>query len=301
MTLGALPRMAPVTIGTAQVFSCVDAVSVTLPPDAMLKGLPEGAVEAGRDWLVPRYLDEDSGRLRIAYQSFVVRLGERAILIDASVGEDGEFPARPDWHHAKSNWLAHLGQAGLAPEDVDTVFLTHLHMDHTGWLTRRDRDAWVPTFPGARHLASAAEIDFWTERAGEFAYMSSSIPDSVRPVLDAGLVERTAPGEEIAPDLHVVDLAGHSPGMIGLELREGGRPIASFCADLMHHPLQMAAPGASTAFCTDPEQAARVRRAKLAEYAEAGTILFCNHFPGPSAGRAVAQGDGFRFDPISEG
>ena len=128
--------------------------------------------------------------------------------------------------------------------------------------------------------------------------MEESIPDSVAPIDAAELFAFVSPGDEITPGLVVVDLAGHSPGMVGLEYRENGRAVAAFNADLMHHPLQMAAPGMSTRFCTDPEAAAQVRAKKLAQYAEEETVMFCGHFPGPSAGRAVPSGEGYRFHPL---
>ena len=127
--------------------------------------------------------------------------------------------------------------------------------------------------------------------------MSSSIPDSVEPVIAAGLFETVAAEAEIAPGLFVVDLAGHSPGMIGLEYRDGDRVLAAFNADLMHHPVQMAAPGCATVFCADPAKAVAQRRAKLAQYAQDRTVMFCNHFPGECAGVAVPRADGYHFVP----
>ncbi|WP_227270713.1 MBL fold metallo-hydrolase [Roseobacter weihaiensis] len=293
MTLGPLPHMTPKTIGSLQVFACVDSAGPTRLPSELLKNVPAEATAP--EWLAP-YLAAD-GRMIMAYQSFVLKLGARVIVVDCAVGEDGNFPARPDWHEKKSNWLAHLGLAGVTPDQVDTVFLTHLHMDHTGWLTRKNAGEWVPTFPNARHLVSQIEFDFWTTRHQEFPYMSTSIPDSVAPAADAGLIEIVVPGAAIAEGLQVVDLAGHSPGMIGLEYTEGGSVLAAFNADLMHHPFQLAHPQCPTLFCSDPDAAIETRRAKLAQYADARTVMFNNHFPGECAGRAVRAGDGYQFVP----
>ena len=302
MTIGPLPRMAPVTIGGIEVHSLLDDVGPTVTPGTLLRGLPDPLAGPNLRWLTDMgYLDGDSGKLRMAYQSYLVKIGNRRILIDAAVGEDGNFPNRPAWHGAKSDWLGHLGQTGTAPAQVDTVFLTHLHLDHTGWLTRLDKGAWVPTFGAARHLASQVELDYWPAQHEAVGYMSTSYLDCVAPVREAGLVEAVAIGQEIAPGLVTVDLAGHSPGMIGLELIEDGRPVAAFCADLMHNAVQMLHPAVGTGFDFDPAAARAVRGAKLAEYAAAGTVMFCNHFPGASAGRAVARDGGFRFEPLDSG
>jgi len=49
-------------------------------------------------------------------------------------------------------WLETLRSAGVAPEDIDVVLCTHLHVDHVGWNTRLENGRWVPTFPNARYL-----------------------------------------------------------------------------------------------------------------------------------------------------
>lgn len=296
MVLVPLPRMTTKTVGAMRVDALVDSVGPTRLPEELLRDAPDDVVERAGDWVRP-YLSDD-GRMILAYQSFLIRLDGRVILVDCAVGEDGNFPARPDWHLGKSNWLNHLGLAGMRPQDIDTVFLTHLHMDHTGWLTRNVGGVWQPTFPDARHVTSAPELAFWTERHSDFPYMSTSIPDCVAPVQKAGLLGTVAPGDEIAPGLHVIDLAGHSPGMIGLEYRPNGVPLATFNADLMHHPIQMASPQCATIFCADPDKAVAVRRHKLADYAAHGTVMFCNHFPGECAGHVVPQGDGYRFQSV---
>ncbi len=295
MPVGLIPRMDSQCIGSLRVDSLVDAVSPARTLGEMLRGLPPtiNPQEPRPRWAQPNYVEPASGKLILAYQSFVIQTRGLTILVDCAVGEDGNFPLRPDWHRSKSNWLNHLGQAGLAPEDIDIVFLTHLHMDHTGWLTRNHDGAWLPTFPNARHLVSETELDFWRDGANAQEYMSSSIVDCVEPVAAAGLFETILPGEGIAPELFVVDLAGHSPGMIGLEHRQDDRVLASFCADLMHHPVQMAHPELATIFCSDPDAAVEVRRRKLAEYAQDGTLVFCGHFPGNSAVMTRQSGSGF--------
>ncbi|GKX35257.1 MAG: MBL fold metallo-hydrolase [Rhizobiaceae bacterium MnEN-MB40S] len=298
MTIGPLPRMTPKTIGTMIVHALVDSVGPVRLPGDLLLNLPKECLQRNSDWLQPDYIQPNTGLMIMAYTSFLIRIDGVSILIDCAVGEDANFPSRPDWHFGKSNWLNHLGQAGIGVEDIDIVLLTHLHADHTGWLTRKTLSGWIPSFPEARHLTSKKELQFWPEKATDFPFMSTSVGDNVVPLLEAGHFETVEAGSELAPGLFVVDLAGHSPGMIGLEYRKSGRIVAAFCADLMHHPMQMAAPQCATVFCHDPASAVSVRKRKLAEYAANGTLVFCNHFPGECAGQAIKQCDGYRFLPV---
>ncbi len=235
MTPGPLPRMAPVTLAGIEMHPLLDSAGRAVPPAPMLRGRPDPLPGDDRERIGRMGdLDARSATLRMAYRSFVVKAGDRRIPVDAALGEDGNVPRRPDRDDAGSNRSLHLGRIGTTPEEIDTVLLTHLHPDHAGWLTRRDEGAWVPTFPSARHLASRAELAHWPARHEEAGAMPTSIPGCAQAVVAAGLMDAAPIGDEIAPGLVVVDLAGRSPGMIGLELREGGRPVAAFCADLMH-------------------------------------------------------------------
>jgi glyoxylase-like metal-dependent hydrolase (beta-lactamase superfamily II) len=298
MTLKPIARMTTKIIGDIRVDALVDWLGPTRRPEDIMRDIPTDLVENNRDWLIPDYLDAASGQLILAYQSFLIQTPKASILVDCAIGEDGNYPLRPDWHLSKTNWLNHLGKAGFAPDEIDIVFLTHLHMDHTGWLTRKHRGTWVPTFPNARHLVTQTELDFWSTAQAERPFMASSIADCVDIVRSAGLLECVLSEAEIDDGLFVVDLSGHSPGMIGLEYRDGDRVHASFCADLMHHPLQLTAPQITTIFCEDSIQAVKTRHTRLEKYADDMTVVFNAHFPGECAGTVIRRGHGFHFRPL---
>ena len=82
----------------------------------------------------PEMFDLASGKMVITYQTFLVRTPKHTILIDTCTGEDKGYPAPFDF--PKQPWLDGFRAAGLRFEDVDYVFCTHLHIDHTGWNTQ---------------------------------------------------------------------------------------------------------------------------------------------------------------------
>ncbi len=162
------------------------------------------------------------------------------------------------------SYLANLAAAGCTPEDIDIVMCTHLHADHLGWNTRLQSGRWVPTFPNARYVMTQREIDQRAQDAAQSPQANhGSYQDSVLPVLDAGLAKVARPGDEIAEGITIIDLAGHSPGQIGLDLAADAESQLLFCGDAIHSPVQVFHPKWSSNFCFDRAQAVDTRRMLL--------------------------------------
>lgn len=57
--------------------------------------------------------------------------GEKTLLVDTGFEREGDTTLTNEKkNHEKLKWL--LQQEGISPQDVDYVFFTHLHRDHTG-------------------------------------------------------------------------------------------------------------------------------------------------------------------------
>ncbi len=124
---------------------------------------------AGRDlmlqyeWLRPHFVTSE-GKMRISFQCFLVRSRGLQIMVDTCIG-NGRERAIPIFRQLQTEFLQDLERAGARPEDIDVVLCTHLHDDHVGWNTRLIDGRWVPTFPQARYLFAAQELDYWQGRA----------------------------------------------------------------------------------------------------------------------------------------
>ena len=208
------------TAGRATIARVVDLDPFALPLAGIFPGAAIADLEAAAAVLADRHVDYAAGNVLLAVQSHLVRFAGRTILIDTCVGEHKARPLRPEWNErAETRYLANLASAGCAPEDVDIVMCTHLHADHVGWNTRLQSGAWVPTFRNARYVATRRDID---QRAADAAKSPQanhgSYQDSVPPILEAGLFQTMQPGDELAEGATIVDLKGHSPGQIGLDI-----------------------------------------------------------------------------------
>ena len=111
--------------------------------------------------LDPVVFDPASGRMVMPYQTFVVRTPRHTILVDTCTGEDKGYP--PPFDFPKQPWLDGFAAAGLRFDDIDYVFCTHLHIDHSGWNTVLRNGRWVPTFPKAKYVFHKGEYAAWEE------------------------------------------------------------------------------------------------------------------------------------------
>jgi glyoxylase-like metal-dependent hydrolase (beta-lactamase superfamily II) len=258
---------------------------------------PDGRIAALNPFaeaLADRHVDFAAGKVLLTIQSHLLRFGGKTVLIDTCVGEHKARPLRPEWNQrSATGYLANLAAAGCAPQDIDIVMCTHLHADHVGWNTRLESGRWVPTFPNARYVMSQREIDQRAQEAANSpAANHGSFQDSVLPILNAGLAQVQKPGDRIVDDALIVDLAGHAPGQIGLDVAACRDAHFLFCGDAIHSPVQVFWPDWSSGFCLDRVQAAQTRRALLRRAADEDLRLVPGHLRGMTM-RVAERNGGF--------
>lgn len=154
-------------IGNINTTSVSDGV-VPLPMNMLF---PETSVNVW-DPYCDRFLEAfGSSGFMINLGSFVIRPGDRTVLVDTGVGQYSMWPTLwptiPEATPGPAELMDDLKHNGIEAQDIDTVFLTHLHGDHVGWNLSKERQNWTPTFPNARYLLQNADWmhftrpDFW--------------------------------------------------------------------------------------------------------------------------------------------
>lgn len=253
---------------------------------------------ANAAWLEPHFVEPTTRKLIMSFHTYVVRTGRRTILVDMCVGNDKERPNRPMWHHMQGDYLAKLAAAGVAPESVDVVMCTHMHADHVGWNTKLLNGRWVPTFPNAKYVFGRKEYEFWAEAQRKAAAAEpvnhGSFNDSVLPVIEAGQAVLVEDDHELERGIRLAPAHGHTPGNIVIHLDSNDRR-AILSGDVLHHPVQLAAPHWSSRFCEDEALSRRTRTGFIESCADTPTTILTAHFATPTAGKIVRQGDAFRF------
>ncbi len=270
--------------------------------DRIFAGFPPDAIERHRSWLAPDMMEVGSDRLIGSVHGWLVRTKHHNILVEACSGNHKQRPNFPDGHQLNIPWLERLLAAGCAPEDIDFVFCSHLHVDHVGWNTRLINGRWTPTFPNARYLISRREFENWipSTRVLPSGHFNADVfGDSVAPVVDAGLAVFIDGCHQIEDGLVVEPSPGHTRGHCSLRATSRSE-TGIFCGDVMHIPLQLAYPDVVTHGCEEPAVARTTRRGLLEECAERGHRLMPTHFARPySVIRVEAAGRAFAIRELS--
>ena len=247
---------------------------------------------------MPETMTADGRHVLLSIHSWVVWHCGKTFIVDTGAGNDKERPHAAYFHHLKTPYLSRLAELGVAPDEVDYVLHTHLHVDHVGWNTSLVDRRWQPTFPNARHIFSAKEYAYFTNPAHLTERHRTSIQvqaDSVTPIVEAGLAEMIeVTGDEVIPGLSFHATPGHTMDHASIVLDSGGAK-ALFAGDVLHHPLQVLKPELMSVFDPEREQSLQSRRWALDYASDQDAIWFSSHFPASSAGYVTREAGGYNW------
>lgn len=283
-------------IGDVAITSLIERDGPWRRPEDFFLGYETEARAGDVAALAPEVFDRTTGKMVITYQTFVIRTAHHVILVDTCTGEDKGYPAPMDF--PKQPWMDALTAEGLTVEDIDYVFCTHLHIDHSGWNTKLVDGRWVPTFPNAKYIFHKGEYAAWEaleaegkERAGGAGGVWRM---NCKPIADAGQALLVDESFTLDDCISLILTPGHSPGHVCVKVSSGGE-TAIIAGDMMHHQLQCLDPTLSTIFCWDPKEAAKSRLRVFEEVAGTNTLLLPIHFPTPTAGRLKRATKGYEW------
>jgi glyoxylase-like metal-dependent hydrolase (beta-lactamase superfamily II) len=252
-----------------------------------------------RAWTGPNNYDAAADAFIVSIHSWLVRVNGQVILIDTCGGNCKERPNSPRFHHLDIPFLARLKAVGVAPEDVDLVICTHLHVDHVGWNTQLVDGSWVPTFPNATYILSRVECGARDPKQGDPKTPPGLVQpylDSVVPVIEAGQVRLVDGTETLLDGVDLIPTPGHSPGQMAVRVRSKGEE-ALFIGDVTHQPIQVTNPGWNSKYCEDKAKSKDTRFGILEHCAETRCLMLPAHYAAPHYGRVTRKGDRFTFIP----
>jgi glyoxylase-like metal-dependent hydrolase (beta-lactamase superfamily II) len=289
-------------IGNVTVTRIVEIEMLGTQPDIVIQGLiPERVRQI--DWLRPHFADA-SGMLNFSIHSFLIESEGKRIIVDTGIGND-KTRHYPLFNNRKGEFLSQLAEAGFPAESIDTVLCTHLHLDHVGWNTRLFNGRWIPTFPNARYLFGRIEFEYWHQKflSGETVNndtvkmldVTNVMTDSVLPIIEANLHTLVKTDHHLTSEVSLMSTPGHTPGHVSVSIHSNGQE-AIITGDIFHSPIEMADPDLSSNFEVDPKASTKTRKEFLTSQSGRNVLILGTHFPTPTAGRIVQNGNSWRFD-----
>ncbi len=154
---------------------------------------------------------DEENRIRLGLNCLLLISDNERVLVEAGLGADLSLKDRTIYgmRNDREHLVNRLRSVGVAPEEVTCVVLTHLHLDHCGWCTRKDEEGrHVPTFPNAAYVVQKDELE--DAQSPTLLTRGSYPEEKIRPVTDAGLWEPVDGEREVRPGITVLPAMGHT-------------------------------------------------------------------------------------------
>jgi glyoxylase-like metal-dependent hydrolase (beta-lactamase superfamily II) len=265
-------------VGDLEVLAVSDGMGAA-PGTLYFQGTTPEHWEKHKQWL------NAEGMVEFPFSCFFVQAGDKKVLIDTGLGNFGMFG------FTGGALLDELAAGGVKPEEVDTVFITHLHVDHAGNIAAPENGGWRPFFPNATYRWTSAEHEYWQDPEPRTSSPSFDCPAMLKAMEDR--FQAADDGATIAPGVSVISTPGHTPGHAGVILSSQGQR-AFILGDAISCPVQLTETEWSGLGDMDPALARASQEAALREIETDGALMTAAHFPGLTLGR-VLMGEGKRY------
>jgi glyoxylase-like metal-dependent hydrolase (beta-lactamase superfamily II) len=246
---------------------------------------------------------DDRNRIGLGMRCILIEHDVGPILIETGLGnkEDAKFRDIYGIENAGADGRTALEDglrvAGFAPEDIAIVIDTHLHFDHAGGNTYRDRDGALRlTFPNARYVVQAGEYHYATH-LNERTVASYFAPNFV-PVYEAGQFDFVEGEQEVVSGIRVMPTPGHIPHHQSVLLESGGEQAFVF-GDLVPTVAHLPLPWIM-GYDVEPLVTLETKRRILRRAHEEGWLVIFDHDPKVAWGHVDHDGKAYGLRPAPE-
>ncbi len=261
--------------------------TVDLPMADLLTNITRAKIHSA---LAKQYLKDP---VEVSVNAYLINTGSKLVLIDAGAGTF--------FGPTVGKLMANLKASGYQPEQVDEIYVTHMHADHVGGLVAGSQMA----FPNAIVRADQREADLWLSKANMDAapkdakQVFEGAMASINPYVAAGKFKPFNGNTDLIPGIKAVAAHGHTPGHT-VYLVESKAQHLVLWGDLMHAAaVQFPDPSVTVKFDTNSKAAAAQQKAQYADAAKRGHWVAAAHLPFPGIGHLRADGKGYDWVPAN--
>lgn len=273
------------TLGDFEVTVLNDG-TLDLPVNKLLKQPP-----AKTDAALAKVFEKSP--IQTSVNGFLINTGSKLILIDAG--------AASLFGPTLGQLVGNLKASGYKPEQVDEIYITHMHSDHVGGLASNEQRV----FPNAVVRAGKLDADYYLNQAN----LDKAPPEakdnfqgpmvSVNPYVKAGKFQPIVANSELVPGIKSYFNGGHTVGHITYVVESKGQKLV-LLGDLLHvQAVQFDDPGVGIQFDTDSTIAIAERKEAFAAAAKGGYLIGAAHLSFPALGHVRAHGKAYQFIPVN--
>ena len=231
--------------------------------------------------------------LETSFNGFLINTGGKLVLVDT--GAAGLFGP------TLGKLMANLKASGYQPEQVDEIYITHMHPDHVGGLTADGQAA----FPNAVVRIDKRDTDYWLSQANldkapaEQKGMFQGAMASLAPYVKSGKLQPFSGNTELTPGIRSYASPGHTPGHDSYLVESKGQKLV-LLGDLLHvEAVQFDDPSVTIGFDSDSKAALASRKAAFADAAKQGYLIGAAHLQFPGLGHIRTEGKAYEYVPVN--
>ncbi len=222
------------------------------------------------------YPADENNLANWAMRCLLVETDNRKILIDNGIGNKQDEKFLSHYYLNGDDTLEKsLHKAGLKPDEITDMILTHMHFDHCGGSVRRksDKTGFELAFPNATYWTSKKQYEWATQPNRR--EQASFLKENILPIEESGHLRLIEEEGEYIPGVQFKMYDGHTNGQVIPHIRVNGKTIV-FMADLMPSTAHIPMPWIM-AYDTRPLQTLKDRERFYKEAIEHDYILFFEH------------------------
>lgn len=273
-------------VGDFEVTALSDG-TVGLPVDKLLKGI---SIHNLNKALKHHHL---SLPVETSVNGFLINTGERLVLVDTGAGNL--------FGPTLGKLMGNLKASGYLPEQVDEVYITHLHPDHVGGLVIDGQRA----FPNAVVRVEQEDADYWlsadnlAQAPEESKGFFQGAQAMLKPYIEAGKFKPFSGDTELAPGISAVVTHAHTPGHSIFTVTSKDQRL-TLLGDLVHvRAVQFDHPKVAISFDSDSKNAIKQRNKTFTRVARRGDMTAAAHLSFPGLGHIRKTSVGYEWLPLN--
>jgi glyoxylase-like metal-dependent hydrolase (beta-lactamase superfamily II) len=220
------------------------------------------------------FKSDEKNKITLATNVLTIRNRKNVALVDLGIGDKFDKKLEEIYEIKRTkNLVQDLREKGIEREDVTHVFITHGHLDHTGWATIYNHGDIEPTFPNARYYMQEDTLKEIREpnqkTRPNYNYLNFKNLDSRLELLNGD--------EEVFPGVELVKSGGHTKGHQIVTLRVANKTFTYF-GDLIPTSAHIK-PAYVMAYDLYPMDTFSLKKEMLQKAFEEEWTLFFEHDP----------------------